>query len=79
MIVSELWRYPVKSMAGEKISVAQLGELGIRGDRIVHAENARRHVRRELNDILYPGALTSRQKRYAAEPAPDRTNLDVKS
>ena len=41
MIVSELWRYPVKSMAGEKISVAQLGELGIRGDRIVHAENAR--------------------------------------
>src|SRR2546423_3711924 len=32
-------------------------------------------MRMELNDILYPGALTSRQKRYAAEPAPDRPNL----
>src|ERR1700694_2961533 len=36
---------------------------------------ARRRVRWELNDILYPGALTSRLKRYAAEPAPDRANL----
>jgi hypothetical protein len=32
---------------------------------------AQARLRRELNDILYPGTLTSRQKRYAAEPAPD--------
>src|SRR6202048_2932285 len=36
---------------------------------------ARKRVRWELNDILYPGALTSRLKRYAAEPAPDSANL----
>jgi hypothetical protein len=32
-------------------------------------------VRFDLNDILYSGALTSRLKRYAAEPAPDGANL----
>src|SRR6266404_5822551 len=36
---------------------------------------ARTRIRRELNDILDPGALTSRLKRYAAEPAPDGANL----
>src|SRR5665213_4005612 len=38
-------------------------------------EKARARIRKELNDILYPGALTSRLKRYAAEPAPDNANL----
>src|SRR5439155_19281250 len=32
-------------------------------------------IRRNLNDILYPGASTRRQSRYAAEPAPDTVNL----
>lgn len=38
MFVKELWRYPVKSMAGERISQAEAGELGIMGDRgiLVH-------------------------------------------
>lgn len=31
--VDELWRYPVKSMAGEKIGSAAVGPLGIAGDR----------------------------------------------
>src|ERR1019366_1841077 len=40
-----------------------------------NTKRARTKVRKELNDILYPGALTSRLKRYAAEPAPDGPNL----
>ncbi|MEO8064444.1 MAG: MOSC N-terminal beta barrel domain-containing protein [Pseudomonadota bacterium] len=40
MKVTELWRYPVKTMAGEKLLRAQLGPLGIEGDRIVHVEAA---------------------------------------
>jgi hypothetical protein len=40
-------------------------------------EYARMRTGWEHNDILYPGALTSRLKRYAAEPAPDRANLDA--
>ncbi len=40
MHVAELWRYPVKSMAGEKLKCATLGPLGIEGDRVVHVEDA---------------------------------------
>ena len=31
--VTQLWRYPVKSVAGVSSSTAQIGELGIVGDR----------------------------------------------
>lgn len=34
--VAGLWRYPVKSMAGEAIQTARLDTTGIPGDRIVH-------------------------------------------
>lgn len=33
MQVTELWRYPVKSMGGEQLQSATIGELGIDGDR----------------------------------------------
>lgn len=32
--IRELWRYPVKGMAGEKLGTCTLGEQGIPGDRI---------------------------------------------
>ena len=35
LTVSELWRYPVKSLAGERISSATLGPDGIPGDRAI--------------------------------------------
>jgi uncharacterized protein YcbX len=35
MFVKELWRYPVKSMAGERIPQAEVGKLGIAGDRTI--------------------------------------------
>ena len=49
MVVSEIWRYPVKSMAGEQLEVTLLTADGIPGDRVVHARDdhriltARRH------------------------------------
>ena len=36
MYVAELWRYPVKSMAAERLSSAQVGDAGIAGDRLVY-------------------------------------------
>jgi uncharacterized protein len=42
--VNELWRYPVKTMAGEKLQRARIGSLGIEGDRVVHVEDARERV-----------------------------------
>ena len=49
--VSGLWRYPVKSLAGEPLQVATLTPEGIRGDRVVHVRGpegvrtSRRHHR----------------------------------
>lgn len=44
MRIAQLWRYPVKSMAGEQLQHALLTPLGIAGDRVVHVENARGRV-----------------------------------
>src|SRR5579872_4728445 len=41
MKISEIWRYPVKSMAGERLMHASVTPMGIAGDRIVHVEDAR--------------------------------------
>jgi hypothetical protein len=40
MWVTELWRYPVKSMAGEPLARAEIRDDGIAGDRVVHVRNA---------------------------------------
>jgi len=39
MHVAELWRYPVKSMAGEPLEAAELTANGIEGDRVVHVRS----------------------------------------
>ena len=31
--IAEIWRYPVKSMLGERLDAAEVGELGLAGDR----------------------------------------------
>ena len=49
--VAELWRYPVKSLAGERVSMATLLPDGLSGDRIVRVRGpegvrtSRRHYR----------------------------------
>lgn len=40
MKVAEIWRYPVKTMAGEKLERVRIGPLGLEGDRVVHVEDA---------------------------------------
>lgn len=40
MLIKEIWRYPVKSMAGETLSVADINRQGIAGDRIIQVRNA---------------------------------------
>ena len=41
MRVAELWRYPVKSLAGERLQRAVIGDNGIAGDRVVHVADRR--------------------------------------
>ncbi len=44
MKVAEIWRYPVKTMAGEKLQQVRIGPLGIEGDRVVHVEDGEGRV-----------------------------------
>jgi uncharacterized protein YcbX len=44
MRVAELWRYPVKSLGGERLERAVVSANGIAGDRIVHVQNGRGRV-----------------------------------
>jgi len=44
MWLSEIWRYPVKSLGGERLTSVTLGRDGIPGDRVVHVEDERGRV-----------------------------------
>ena len=44
MTVAEVWRYPVKTMTGEKLQRVRIGPLGLEGDRVVHVEDAHGQV-----------------------------------
>ena len=54
MRVAEIWRYPVKSLAGERLERAQLTANGISGDRIVHVRGADGRV---VTARTHPGLL----------------------
>lgn len=57
--VEALWRYPVKSLAGEQIESAELGEDGIPGDRVVHVRGPEgvRTSRRQYRMLGLHGTL----------------------
>jgi uncharacterized protein len=54
MFIKELWRYPVKSMAGERVTQIQVGELGFADDRkvLVRAGNGRVLTSRTHHQLL---------------------------
>ncbi|MEU4427232.1 MOSC N-terminal beta barrel domain-containing protein [Actinoplanes sp. NPDC024001] len=54
MHVAALWRYPVKSLAGEELTRADLTADGVPGDRLVHVRGARG----PLTGRTRPGLLT---------------------
>lgn len=58
MNIAELWRYPVKSMGGERLSEVEISADGIAGDRLVHAENERGLVTARTHPRLLGFAAT---------------------
>jgi uncharacterized protein YcbX len=54
MQVAELWRYPVKSLRGERLEVADVGWDGIAGDRLAHV---RQQSGRVVTSRFRPGLL----------------------
>ena len=57
MHVAELWRYPVKSLAGERLEHAELRRDGVVGDRLVQVYDTRGRVVTARN---HPGLLGHR-------------------
>jgi MOSC domain-containing protein len=57
--ISALWRYPVKSLAGERLSAALIGPAGIPGDRIVRVRGPEgvRTARRQYRLLGLHGSL----------------------
>ncbi len=53
MYVKELWRYPVKSMAGERLQNARLTLSGIDGDRMIQVQKQGRTI----TSRTHPGLL----------------------
>lgn len=67
-IVKEIWRYPVKSMGGERITEATIGVDGIDGDR---GYATRDEGAGEIRGAKNIPALLSLQARYLAPPRGD--------
>jgi uncharacterized protein YcbX len=55
--IAELWRYPVKSMGGEPLQEARVGEDGIAGDRVVAVFDASSRI---LTARTHPRLLSHR-------------------
>lgn len=59
MRVLELWRYPVKSLGGERLDSAEVGEAGLLGDRgwgIHHADTGTVLTARRAPELLFASA-----------------------
>lgn len=54
MYIKEIWRYPVKSLAGEQLREAYLTDLGVEGDRRILIVN---HEGRVVTARRYPHLL----------------------
>ena len=65
-IVSEVWRYPAKSMQGESLPAAPIGAQGLAGDRAWAVRDERRGGIRGAKKI---GGLMRLAARYRDEPA----------
>lgn len=66
--VSEIWRYPVKSMAGERVAAAEFGVLGMQADRMWAVRDLASDVTTSAKRL--PGLLWC-TARFAAPPPPD--------
>ncbi len=54
MFAQEIWRYPVKSMAGELLLSTQLTEQGVPGDRVLQVRDSQGRI---LTSRTHPGLL----------------------
>lgn len=69
--VKEIWRYPVKGMAGERLQIAQLSDKGIAGDRLWAVRDV---ARQEIQSCKFrPALLQCRATTAGTEATPQVT------
>ena len=66
--IVSIWRYPVKSMAGEQVPAASIGELGVHADRTWAVRDREQNVTTSAKKL--PGLLMC-TARYAQTPPAD--------
>lgn len=66
--ITAIWRYPVKSMAGERVATAHLGALGLHADRTWAVRDVEMNITTGAKRL--PGLLWC-TARYAQAPTPD--------
>lgn len=65
--VAELWRFPVKSLGGERIEQADIGPRGVRGDRLWAVRDMENDITATARRL--PALLTASARYPAAVPA----------
>ena len=75
--VSQLWRYPVKSLRGEPLESTELTLDGIWGDRVVHVahEAALLRIAAELGAGLHQ--QTRKRRRLPSSSSVDERNVEA--
>ena len=66
--VLEIWRFPVKSMGGERVGATTIGERGVHGDRLWALRDVDKNVLTNAKSIP---ALLMCSARFVAEPPAD--------
>lgn len=66
--ITQIWRYPVKSMAGERLGATALGPLGVHADRTWAVRDLKLGATTSGKRLA---ALMQCTARYASEPGPD--------
>lgn len=66
--VLEIWRFPVKSMCGERVDATVIGERGVHGDRLWAVRDLDKNVLTNAKNIP---ALLMCSARFVSEPPPD--------
>jgi len=74
--VESIWRYPVKSMAGEELSAANVTLRGLLGDRLYAVIDSASN--RTANVRSWAAALLSYRARFVTEPEPNAPAPDVR-
>ncbi|MEO8037563.1 MAG: MOSC N-terminal beta barrel domain-containing protein [Betaproteobacteria bacterium] len=73
--IKEIWRFPVKSMAGQKLQAAQVGPIGIVGDRLWATRN---DTAQEIQGAKKFPELMQCSAKFREEPADDRVpHVDI--